>query len=125
MICVNISYRLFLERYAVLLHLTFLSILLHTYRNGSLSQNEDFFCYLHFKTILVYVAHFQYTVCLFTIYIPFQGLTRYSLQLSGLHIKVNKEQFFDVISYFGHIEFMSINLDAFVTVDTLLSKWKI
>ena len=123
MICVNISYRLFLERYAVLLHLTFLSILLHIYRNGSLSQNEDFFCYLRFKTILVYVVHFQYTVCLFTIYIPFQGLTRYSLQLSGLHIKVNKD--FDVISYFGHIEFMSINLDTFVTVDTLLSKWKI
>ena len=78
MIYVNISYRLFLERYAVLMQLTFLSILLHTYRNGSLSQNEDFFCHLHFKTILVYVFHFQYTVCLFTIYIRFQGLTKYS-----------------------------------------------
>ena len=67
MICINISYRLFLERYAGLMQLTFLSILLHTYRNGSLSQNEEFFVYHIYKTILVYDFHFQITVCLFTI----------------------------------------------------------
>ena len=56
-----------------------------------LCHKMKFFCLFHFKTILVYVFHFQYTVCLFTIYIRFQGLTRYSWQLLGLHIEVMRE----------------------------------
>ena len=88
MICVNISYRLFLERYAVLLQLTF-----HFYSPTHLPQwffvtKWRFFLFIKFQNHISLRLSFSIYSVSFYHFIRFQALTNYSWQHSGLHIKV-------------------------------------